>query len=131
MRGRTRDHCNPKLTRGRSPSRYAPKLSVKLLPSGTTCLNKKGGKKMQPDEGAFRGSTVSALIKIRGIFANASVVSVQVDAISLLISSAPAIDPASVFLHDIEKDDDDDEAGAATQGPPKKAKVEAEEDDEF
>ena len=86
---------------------------------------------MQPDEGAFRGSTVSALIKIRGIFANARVVSVQVDAISLLISSAPAIDPASVFLHDIEKDDDDDEAGAATQGPPKKAKVEAEEDDEF
>jgi len=116
--------------------KWCPRMKLSFLPSGDTqIINKKGGGKLEISDVA-KYSNVSALVKIRGIFANTTLISVQLDALVLLVSTAPAVDPTSVFLADIEPADDEvdvKKADAKVSGNKRKAAEEtpADEDEEY
>ena len=96
---------------------YPDKFRLKWAPNSPVQIISKKNTPLAPKD-IVRGSSVTAIFKIRGYFISEVMVSAQVDPIALCVAAGATIDASALFADDL--DEDAEVPAASSEGSPNK-----------
>ena len=107
---------------------YSKFLRLGIPPSGCDYMDKQG-KEITMEDVAPQ-STVSAVMKVRGFFINALMMSVQVDAVQVITRNAARVNKTAIFaaaglIDTVDEEEETDDAPPDSPPQKKRAKREA------